>query len=87
MTNQKTGEVDINCLIQRCASLKRKFLGVFAANIFPQKLKANSFVIVNAATTEMFGAQLLLSSRKEDQFFLLTLLDNLFCDKKMSTKE
>ena len=32
-------EDNINDLIQRCALLKHKFLGVFAANNFPQKLK------------------------------------------------
>ena len=43
-------EDDINNLIQRCALLEHKVLSVFAANNFPQKLKPNSFLIVNAAT-------------------------------------
>ena len=48
-------EDDINDLIQRCALLKHKFQVVFAANNFPQKLKPNSFLIVNAGTAESFG--------------------------------
>ena len=59
---------DINDLNQRCALLKHKFLGVFAANNFPQKLKPNSFLIVNAATAESFGTRwLLLCQKEEDQ--------------------
>ena len=58
-------EDGINDLIQRCALLKHKFLGVFAANNFPQKLKANSFLIVNAATAESFGTHWLLLCQKE----------------------
>ena len=50
----------MNDLIQKCALLKHKFLGVFAANNFPQKLKPNSFLIVNAATAESFVSHWLL---------------------------
>ena len=57
-------EDDINDLIQRCALLKHNFLGVFAANNFPQKLKPYSFLIVNAATAES-----LQLCQKEDQLF------------------
>ena len=60
-------EDDINDLIQRCALLKHKFLGVFAANNFPQKLKPNSFLIVNAATAESFGTHWLLLCQKEEE--------------------
>ena len=62
-------EDDINDLIQRCPLLKHKFLDVFAANNFPQKLKPNSFLIVNAATAESFGTHWLLLCKKEDQLF------------------
>ena len=62
-------EDDINDLIQRCPLLKHKFLGVFAANNFPQKLKPNSFLIVNAATAESFGTHWSLLCQKEDQLF------------------
>ena len=58
---------DFNDLIQRCALLKHKFLGVFAANNFPQKLKPNSFLIVNAATAESFGTHWLLLCQKEEE--------------------
>ena len=60
-------EDDINDLIQRCALLKHKFLGVFAANNFPQKLKPNSFLVVNAATAESFGTHWLLLCQKEEE--------------------
>ena len=67
----KMDEDDINDLIQRCALLKHKFLGVFAANNFPQNLKPNSFLIVNAATAEAFGTHwlLLCQKKEEDQLF------------------
>ena len=61
-------EDDINDLIQRCALLRHKFLGVFAANNFPQKLKPNSFsLFVNAATAENFGTHCLLVCQKEEK--------------------
>ena len=61
---------DINGLIQGCALLKHKFLGAFAANNFPRKLKPNSFLIVEAALAESFGTHwLLLCRKKEDQLF------------------
>ena len=46
---------------------KNKFLGVFAANIFPQMLKPNSFLIVNAATAEKFATHCLLLCQKEEE--------------------
>ena len=52
-------EYDINGPIQGCASLKHKFLCVL--------LKPNSFLIVNAATTESFGNQWLLLCQKEEE--------------------
>ena len=58
---------DINDLIQRCALPKNKFLGGFAANVFPQRLKLNSFLIVNAATAESFGIHWLLLCQKEEE--------------------
>ena len=60
-------EDDVNDLLQRCALLKHKFLGVFAANNFPQKLKPNSFLIVNAATAESFGTHWLVLRQKEEE--------------------
>ena len=60
-------EDDINDLIQKCALLNHKFLGVFAANNFPQKLKPNSFLIDNAVTAESFGTHWLLLSQKEEE--------------------
>ena len=60
-------EDDINGLIQRCALLKHKFLVVFAANSFPQKLKPNSLLIVNAATADFFGTHWLLLCQKEEE--------------------
>ena len=60
-------EDDINELTRRCALLKHKFLGVFAANNFPQKLKPNSFLIVNAAFAENFGTHWLLLCQKEEE--------------------
>ena len=82
-------EDDINDLIQRCASLKLKFLGVFAANNFSQKLKPNSFLIVNAATAKSFGTHWLLLCQKEeeDQLFFADPHDSLFRHSKLSTKE
>ena len=64
-------EDDINDLIQGCALLKHNFLGVFAVNNLPQKLKPNSFLIVNAATAERFGNLWLLLCQQEedDQLF------------------
>ena len=61
-------EDEINYLIQRCVLLKHKFLGVFAANNLSQKLKPNSSLIDNAATSERFGTHWLLMCQK-DTFF------------------
>ena len=71
-------EGDINDLIQICALLKHKFLGVFAANNFPQKLKPNSFLIVNAATAESFSTHWLQLCQKEDQLFFADPLKNVY---------
>ena len=60
-------EDDINDLNQRCALLKHKILGVFAANNFLQKLKPNSFLNVNASTAENFGTHWLLLCQKEEE--------------------
>ena len=51
---------DNNDLIQGCKTLKYEFRGVFAANNFPEKMKRNSFPIVNAATAENIGTHWLL---------------------------
>ena len=76
-------EDDINDLIQRCALLKHKFLGVFAANNFPQKLKPNSFLIVNAATVESFGIHwLLLCQKEEDQLIFADPLGHFISSYK-----
>ena len=53
-------EDEVNDLIQRCKLLKHKFLGVFAANIFPKVLQPNSFIIVNASTSDYAGTHWLL---------------------------
>ena len=76
----------INDLIQRCALLKHTFLVVFAENNFRQKLKPNSFLIVNAATAEIFGTHWLLLCQKEEEDQLL-FADSLFRHPKISTKE
>ena len=53
-------EDEVNDLIQRCKLLKHKFLGVFAANNFPKILQLNSFIIVNASTSDNAGTHWLL---------------------------
>ena len=53
-------EDEVNDLIQRCKLLKHKFLGVFAANKFPKILQPNSFIIVNASTSDNAGTHWLL---------------------------
>ena len=53
-------EDEVNDLIQRCKLLKHKFLGVFAANSFPKILQPNSFIIVNASTSDNAGTHWLL---------------------------
>ena len=53
-------EDEVNDLIQRCKLLKHKFLGVFAANNFPKILQPNSFIIVNASTSDNAGTHWLL---------------------------
>ena len=53
-------EDELNDLIQRCKLLKHKFLGVFAANNFPKILQPNSFIIVNASTSDNAGTHWLL---------------------------
>ena len=53
-------EDEVNDSIQRCKLLKHKFLGVFAANNFPKILQPNSFIIVNASTSDNAGTYWLL---------------------------
>ena len=53
-------EDEVNDLIQRCKILKHRFLGVFAANNFPKILQRNSFIIVNASTSDNAGTHWLL---------------------------
>ena len=60
-------EDDINDLIQGCKTLEYKFLGVFAANNFPEIMNINSFLIVNAAFAENIGTHWLLLCRKNNQ--------------------
>ena len=64
-------EDDINDLIQKCRKLKYKFLGVFAANNFPQKLHKHSFLIVNVSPSNSPGTHwLLLCDRNNKINFL-----------------
>ena len=60
-------EDDINDLVRNCKNLKHKFIGVFAANNFPNELKENSFLIVNSATAENAGTHWLLFCQKDNQ--------------------
>ena len=53
-------EDELNDLIQRCKLLKHKFLGAFAANCFPKILQPNSFLLVNASTSNNAGTHWLL---------------------------
>ena len=53
-------EDEVNDSKQRCKLLKHKFLGVFAANNFPKILQPNSFLIVNASTSDNAGTHWLL---------------------------
>ena len=53
-------EHEVINLILRCKLLKHKFLGVFAANKFPKILQTNSFIIVNASTSDNAGTHWLL---------------------------
>ena len=53
-------EDEVSDLIQRCKLLKHKFLGVFEANNFLIILQPNSFIIVNASTSDKAGTHWLL---------------------------
>ena len=53
-------EDEVIDLMQRCKLLKHKFLGVCAANNFPKLLQLNSFIIVNASTSDNAGTHWLL---------------------------
>ena len=68
-------EDDINDLIQGCKTLKNKLHGVFTANNFPEKMKRNSFLIVNTATAQNIGTHWLLLCRKNNQFLFANPLD------------
>ena len=68
-------EDEVNDLIQRCKLLKHKFLGVFAANIFPKLLQSNSLIIVNASTSDNAGTHwLLLCVKNKNLIFAGPLL-------------
>ena len=72
-------EDDINDLIQKCRKLKYKFRGVFAANNFPQKLRKNSFLIVNASPSNSPGTHwLLLCNRSNKMIFADPLGQSIF---------
>ena len=60
-------EDDINDLTQKCGKLKYKIRGVFAANNFPQKLRKNSFLIVNASPSNSPGTHWLLLCNRNDK--------------------
>ena len=63
-------EDEVNDLIQRCKLLKHKFLGVFAANNFPKILQPNSFIVVNASTSDNAGTHwLLLCGKNKNLIF------------------
>ena len=64
-------EDDINDLIQKCRKLKYKLRGAFAANNFPQKVRKNSFLIVNASPSNSPGTPwLLLCNRNNEIIFV-----------------
>ena len=72
-------EDDINDLIQKCKKLKYKFCGVFAANNFSQKIRKNSFLIVNASPSNSPGLHwLLLCNRNNKIFFANPLRQSIF---------
>ena len=60
-------EDDINDLIQKCRKLKYKFRGVLAANNFPQKIRKNSFLIVNTSPSNSPGTHWLLPCNRIDK--------------------
>ena len=53
-------EDEVNDLIHRCKPLNHNFLVVFAANNFPKILQPNSFIKVNASTSDNPGTHWLL---------------------------
>ena len=63
-------ENNFNGLIQRCQKLKFKFRGVFAADKFPAKLKSNTFLIINASKSQIFGTHWLLICKKKSNHLL-----------------
>ena len=62
-------EDDINDLIQNCRKLQYKFRGVFAANNFPQNVRKNSFLIVNASPFNSPGTHWRLCNRNNKIIF------------------
>ena len=71
-------EDDINDLIQKCRKLKYKFLGVFAANNFLQKLHKNSFLILGVSPSNIPGTHWLLLCNRNNKKILWNPWDNLF---------
>ena len=67
-------EDDINDLIQKCRKLKYKFRGVFAANNFPQKIRKNSFLIVNASPSNSAGLHWLLLCNRNNKIIFANRL-------------
>ena len=80
-------EDDIDDIVRNCKNLKHKFIGVFAANKFPKKMKEISFLIVNSATAEKAGTNWLLFCQKDNQLLFADQLDSLFHHTMMSIKE
>ena len=68
-------EDDSNGLIQRCQKLKQKFRGVLAADIFPSKLKSNTFLMVNESKSQSPGTHWLLICKKNEQILFADPLD------------
>ena len=56
-------ELQLAALANKCKLLKFKFMGVYAANIFPT-LKNNSFQIVNASSSTSIGTHWLLFCKR-----------------------
>ena len=61
-------EHQIFLMIQKCPVLRFRHKGVFAANNFPVVLPNDSFVIVNASTSNLPGSHWLLYYNKSSRY-------------------
>ena len=77
----------MNDLIQKCRKLKYKFLVVFAANNFPQKLHIHSFFIVNVSPLNSPGTHwLLLCNRNNKINFVERLGQSIIAYRKLNRR-